>query len=135
RLEHLTAEQAATSYLHVIEEGLRKIMARMGISTLRNIIGAAQFEVFGLDTSLIERCFTGTAAHAGHITSTHIATQVIARCQALLQAEEAQETTAANGRRRKLIDIGRYRFRRDAEYHAYHPLLVRALQKAAQSGE
>ncbi|HLZ56314.1 MAG TPA: glutamate synthase-related protein, partial [Ktedonosporobacter sp.] len=36
--------------------------------------------------------------------------------------------------RRKLTDLGRYRFRRDAEYHAYNPLVIRALQKAAQTG-
>jgi glutamate synthase (NADPH/NADH) large chain/glutamate synthase (ferredoxin) len=34
-----------------------------------------------------------------------------------------------------LVDIGLYRFRRDGEYHAYNPLLVRTLQKAAQSGD
>src|SRR5581483_1612584 len=35
---------------------------------------------------------------------------------------------------RKLTDIGRYRFRRDGEYHAFQPLVVRALQKAALTG-
>ncbi len=39
-----------------------------------------------------------------------------------------------SGRRRKLVDNGRFRFRRDAEYHAYNPLIIRSLQKAAQSG-
>src|SRR5262249_18487418 len=47
KLEHITPEQAVESYIHVIEGGLRKVMARMGISTLRNIIGAGLFEIFG----------------------------------------------------------------------------------------
>ncbi|HEY6411691.1 MAG TPA: glutamate synthase central domain-containing protein, partial [Ktedonobacteraceae bacterium] len=135
RLEHLTGEQAAEMYLHIVEEGLRKVMARMGISTLRNIVGAGQFEIVGLDPSVAERCFAGSAAHAGSVTFVKVAEQVIDRCQAMLRSEGGQEGVALNGRRRKLQDIGRFRFRRDAEYHAFNPLLVQALQKAAQSGE
>jgi len=135
RLEHLTGEQAAEMYLHVVEGGLRKIMARMGISTLRNIVGAGQFEIVGLHRSIVERCFAGSAAHAGSLTFAKVAGQVIERCQGLQQSEEVQEEAALNGRRRKLQDVGRFRFRRDAEYHAFNPVLVRALQKAAQSGE
>src|SRR5713226_5803077 len=131
-LEHLTREEAAERYLHVIEGGLRKVMARMGISTLRNIVGAGQFESVGLEPQLIERCFAGSVAHPGSVTCAHIAQQVIEGCQAL--QEESSLPVVSNGRRRKLIDFGRYRFRRSGEYHAYHPLLIRALQKAAQSG-
>ncbi len=133
KLEHLTREQAVEGYMHVIEDGLRKVMARMGISTIRNIIGAGQFEVIGLDPAFVERCFAGSAAHPGNITYTHVAVQTIKHCQKLLEAQSA--TPDASGRRRKLTDIGQYRFRRDAEYHAYNPLIVRALQKAAQNGE
>src|SRR5947209_20435085 len=46
-----------------------------------------------------------------------------------------QEDSAESGRRNKLRDRGRYRLRRDAEYHAFNPLLVKTLQKAALSGE
>src|SRR2546421_4293893 len=49
-------------------------------------------------------------------------------------AEQKSVVTEIN-RRRKLTDIGRFRFRRDGEYHAYNPFIIRALQKAAQSGE
>ena len=134
-LEHLNGEQAAEIYVHVMEEGLRKVMARMGISALRNIVGAGQFEIAGLDVAVLKRCFAGSAAHPGSVTFDRLAAQVIERCQGLEQSAEKQEEAAAKGRRSKLRDIGRYRFRRDAEYHAYNPLLVRALQKAAQSGE
>jgi len=135
KLEHLTQEEAVEMYLHIIENGLHKIMARMGISTIRNIIGASQFEVVGLEPRLIERCFTGSAARPGNVTLTKIAQQVIERCSAIQKsAEEEQQVATPNARRRKLNDIGTYRFRRDAEYHAFNPLLIRALQKAAQSG-
>jgi glutamate synthase domain-containing protein 2/glutamate synthase domain-containing protein 1/glutamate synthase domain-containing protein 3 len=149
-LESLTQEQAVGRYLHVIEEGLRKVMARMGISTIRNIIGGGQFEIFGLHPEVVRRCFAGSdivAAHPGKVDFKHIAGQVIERVnkmklqssqivlEAMAAPAEKNPVVTEINRRRKLTDIGRFRFRRDGEYHAYNPLIVRALQKAAQSGE
>ncbi len=150
RLETLTREQAEERYLHVIEEGLCKVMARMGISTIRNIIGGGQFEIFGLHPDLIRRCFAGSntvAAHPGKVSFTHIAGQVIERVdriksqssqiadEVMTASSEKKPVVTEINRRRKLTDIGRFRFRRDGEYHAYNPLIIRALQKAAQSGD
>ncbi|HEX6554960.1 MAG TPA: glutamate synthase large subunit [Ktedonobacteraceae bacterium] len=132
-LEHLTRGDAIQRYIHVIEEGLYKIMARMGISTIRNIIGAGQFEVIGLDPGFVQRCFTGSEMHPGNMALAHIAEQVVTHCRSLMSTE-AQGPFDARGRKRKLLDPGRYRFRSDGEYHAYNPLIIRALQKAAQSG-
>ncbi|HEX7734736.1 MAG TPA: glutamate synthase large subunit [Ktedonobacteraceae bacterium] len=139
KLEHITPEQAEESYIHVIEGGLRKVMARMGISTLRNIIGAGLFEIFGLDRDLLERCFPASAAHPGTVGFVQVAEQVLTWIEPLV-AQAAAEATAGEKSapssevRRKLTDIGRYRFRRDGEYHAYQPLIIRALQKAARTG-
>lgn len=139
KLEHVTPEAAVESYIHVIEGGLCKVMARMGISTLRNIIGAGLFEIFGLDRELLTRCFAGSAAHPGTVGFTQIAEQALDDIEAL--APRVTEAVVSESRptsvesRRKLTDLGRYRFRRDGEYHAFQPLIIRALQKAAQSGE
>jgi glutamate synthase domain-containing protein 2/glutamate synthase domain-containing protein 1/glutamate synthase domain-containing protein 3 len=130
-LEHLSPEQATERYFHSVEEGLRKVMARMGISTLHNIIGAGQFEIVGLTPQFVERCFSGSANQAGNVTFAHIAEHLIAHCASLQQGMDISE---ASTKRRKLNDVGRYRFRRDAEYHAFNPLIIRALQKAAQTG-
>ena len=132
KLEDLTQDEAVDRYFHVIEDGLRKVMARMGISNIRNIIGAGQFEVIGLEPSFIHRCFTGSASHPGNISLSLVASQIIEQAHAVQEGQEKAVDTG--GRRRKLTDLGRYRFRRDAEYHAYNPLIVRALQKAALSG-
>ena len=115
RLEHLTGEQAAEMYVRIIEGGLRKVMARMGISTVRNIIGAGLFEVLGLEASLIERCFASSAAHPGTISLTQIAGQEIERAGRIEPEQPPiEESRQASGRRRKLVDVGRFRFRRDA---------------------
>jgi glutamate synthase domain-containing protein 2/glutamate synthase domain-containing protein 3 len=108
----------------------------MGISTLRNIIAAGLFEIFGLDQTVLNRCFAGSAAHPGNVTFIQIAEQVLAWVEPLARQvlEMPVERPQAGESRRKLTDIGRYRFRRDGEYHAFQPLVVRALQKAARSG-
>src|SRR5262249_3488648 len=123
----------------VIEGGLRKVMARMGVSTLRNIIGAGLFEIFGLEQEMLDRCFPGSASHPGKVSFTQVAEQVLAWIEPLVAQAAAAEAAgekspSASEGRRKLTDIGRYRFRRDGEYHAYQPLVIRALQKAAKTG-
>jgi len=132
-LEDLTPEQAVATYLHACEDGLCKIMARMGISTVRNIIGAGQFEVLGLDQAFVERCFTGSALYPGSVTLRDVAVQIV-KYHYLETLQQESERSGSKERRRTLADPGHVRFRRDAEYHAYNPLIVRALQKAAHSG-
>ena len=137
KLEHITPEQAVESYIHVIEGGLCKVMARMGISTLRNMIGAGLCEIFGLHQEVLERCFPGSAAHPGAVTFLALAEQVLAEIEQIavqVMYKPGASDEAASAQRRKLTDIGRYRFRRDGEYHAFQPLVVRALQKAAVTG-
>ncbi len=138
RLEHLTPEDAAYHYLHVVEDGLRKVMARMGISTIRNSIGGGQFEILGLSQEVIDRCFVGSVSYPGVVGLEDLAKQTLERWQQV-RSEKAEEQEAsvetARKRRRGLKDLGIYRFRREAEYHAYNPFIVRTLQKAAQTGD
>ncbi len=124
------------TYFHASEDGLCKIMARMGISTVRNIVGAGQFEVLGLDPVFVERCFAGSAVCPGKVTLKDVCEKIIKYRETLQQEPETDEIS---GQRRTLVrkhltDPGRVRFRRDGEYHAYNPLIIRALQKAAHSG-
>jgi len=136
KLEHMTRSDAVKQYIRVVEDGLRKVMARMGISTIRNIIGAGLFEVVGLEADFAARCFAGSALQTGHISYAAVGRDIIAQFQALAVAQEQErESQERATRRRKLTDLGRYRFRRDAEFHTYNPFIIRALQKAAQSGD
>ena len=49
-------------YRKGVAKGMLKVMAKMGISTLQSYKGAQIFEAIGLRDSVIDRCFTGTAA-------------------------------------------------------------------------
>ncbi|MCC6630284.1 MAG: glutamate synthase large subunit [Chloroflexi bacterium] len=120
----LTAAQAHTYFRKAVEDGIRKVMSKMGISALSAYRGAQIFEAIGLDEDIIGRYFTDTPSRLGGATLDDLAGEVLRRhAVAFLD-------TLGN----RLHDLGLYRFRRDGEYHAYSPSTVPALQKAARSG-
>jgi glutamate synthase domain-containing protein 2/glutamate synthase domain-containing protein 1/glutamate synthase domain-containing protein 3 len=122
--EALTVAQAHQHFRKAIEDGIRKVMSKMGISALSAYRGAQIFEAIGLDVDLVERYFTDTPSRLSGATLEDLASEVLRR-----HAVAFLDTLG-----KRLTDLGLYRFRRDGEYHAFNPAAVTALQKAAQSG-
>ncbi|HKV46104.1 MAG TPA: glutamate synthase large subunit, partial [bacterium] len=115
---------ALASYRRTIESGLLKVMSKMGISTVSSYHGAQIFEVLGLDHALVEFALTGTPSRLGGIGLAEIADDVLARHRRAFGAAAP----------RGLGDPGLVRFRKDGEYHAFHPNVVRTLHRLALSG-
>ena len=110
---------AVTRYRLALERGLRTLMSKMGVCTFSGYCGAQLFEILGLDASLVNRFFPGTASPVGGVTLEDIAATVLARHQrAFADVAPAAEYPGLHG------------FRRDGEYHATNPMIVRGLQKA-----
>jgi glutamate synthase (ferredoxin) len=110
---------AVTRYRLALERGLRTLMSKMGVCTFSGYCGAQLFEIFGLDGSVVDRFFPGTASPVGGATLGEIAATVLGRHQrAFEEAPPASEYPGLHG------------FRRGGEYHATNPLVVRGLQKA-----
>ncbi len=57
----MTAD-ALKNYIKAINKGLLKTFSKMGISTLQSYRGAQVFEAIGLNKSLVDKYFTGTAS-------------------------------------------------------------------------
>ena len=55
-------EEIFESYRNAAGKGILKVMSKMGISTLQSYKGAQIFEAIGLDSSVMSRCFNGTAS-------------------------------------------------------------------------
>lgn len=123
-----TYEEAAENYRHALQDGLLKIMSKMGISTMASYSGAQIFEAVGLNDEVVERYFTGTPSQIKGIGLDEIFQDVM-RLHELAYAAEV-----ANGAG-KLPDSGYYRFRKNAEQHAFAPPVFKALHKFARSGE
>ncbi|KAI8331792.1 hypothetical protein EDC96DRAFT_31290 [Choanephora cucurbitarum] len=66
--EGLTPEKLIYNFKKGIDNGIHKVMSKMGISTLASYKGAQIFEALGIDDSVISRCFSGTASRIKGVT-------------------------------------------------------------------
>jgi glutamate synthase domain-containing protein 2/glutamate synthase domain-containing protein 1/glutamate synthase domain-containing protein 3 len=106
-----------------LENGLLKVMAKMGISCVTSYCGAQIFEALGLGAETMELCFPGMTSRIGGVGLADLEVGVRESWQAALAEMPA------------LPDHGRIRFRKAGEFHAYNPIAVRAAQKAAREAD
>ena len=151
--EYATAE---TNYIKAVDKGLKKIMSKMGISTIRSYRGAKIFESIGLGEDLLRRYFGTEVSTIGGIGLKEIARDAIAFRVASLSLPQ-NLTTREAGRAhtplcspviggQKLRDAGMYSepqslknngqfsWRRDGILHAWNPDTIANLQIATRLG-
>jgi glutamate synthase (ferredoxin) len=109
-------------YRAAVEKGLRKVLARMGISTMSSYRNSQIFETIGLDASVCEEFFED----AGHTLSGKSLNDLLQDCISCHAAGFG--SSAAEFR-----DAGLYRFRRNGEQHASSPELVRRMHRFIKS--
>ncbi|MBA3469962.1 MAG: glutamate synthase large subunit [Herpetosiphonaceae bacterium] len=117
----ITPAEAEENYCHALEKGLLKVMSKMGISTIDSYCGAQIFEALGLGTAVIERCLAGTPARFGGAGWVRLGRETVAR-----------HAEAYGDEQPTLRHPGLYKFKKDGEYHAFHPAVVHALQRAVR---
>ena len=118
--DYNTAEK---NYIKAVKKGLFKIMAKMGISTIRSYRGAKIFESIGLSESLLKAYFGTNVSTIGGIGLEKIATDAIAMHQAAQQC--------GNG---LLPNLGQFHWRKDGIKHAWNPETISTLQLATRTG-
>jgi glutamate synthase domain-containing protein 2/glutamate synthase domain-containing protein 1/glutamate synthase domain-containing protein 3 len=96
--------------------GLRKVLARMGVSTIASYRNSHLFEVVGLSEELCAEWFEDAADFPGQKSLDGLLTDYLRMHQA-----------AFSGETDDLSDAGLYRFRKGAELHASSPEVVRRL--------
>jgi glutamate synthase domain-containing protein 2/glutamate synthase domain-containing protein 3 len=116
---------ALRNYKTAVENGLLKIMAKMGIATVASYCGAQVFEAVGLDNELVTRYFTGTASQIGGAGLAEIARDIVRF------HDSAFESTGEP----QLEDAGYFRYRSGGEYHSFNPDVFRRLHKVAKSAD
>ncbi|WP_299002588.1 glutamate synthase large subunit [uncultured Shewanella sp.] len=99
-----------------IDKGLRKIMSKMGISTIGSYRCSQQFEAIGLNEEVISLCFNG----------------VISRLQGanfhLIEQDQAILHQAAFRPHLPLPQGGLLKYVQNGEYHCFNPDVVNTLQ-------
>ena len=108
----------AARYRAGVEKGLRKVLARMGISTVASYRNSQLFETVGLDADVCNQFFED----AGHILGGKGPDQILDDCLFF----HAAGFGAASAEFR---DVGLYRFRHNGERHATSPELVRRMHR------
>ena len=102
--EELGSAEAVGRLLDAFEAGLRKTLARMGISAVASYVGGGLFETLELAPEVVARCFPGAAAWPGRVGFAALAERTLRRL-------ESARAVAAAGEGAKLGDPGLARFR------------------------
>ena len=114
-----SADECVARYKQAVEDGLLKIMAKMGIAVVSSYRGGYNFEAVGLSRALVADFFPGMPAKISGegFASIHL--------NARLRHERAWDEAAS-----ALPIGGLYRYRAGAEAHAYQANLIHLLQEA-----
>jgi glutamate synthase domain-containing protein 2/glutamate synthase domain-containing protein 1/glutamate synthase domain-containing protein 3 len=115
--DHPSPAEAQERFKEAIEDGVLKVMAKMGISDLASYRGAQIFEAVGLAREVVGRCFTGTPAPIGGVGF------------AELERETLERLRAAYVGSPRLENPGYVKYRKGGEPHATTPEVAEALHE------
>ena len=121
---------AIDDYNKAVINGIVKIAAKMGISTIQSYQSAQIFEAVGIAGDVIEKYFTNTVSRVGGIGLKEIEEDV--RYHHDQGFDPAGLTVNQH-----LDSVGKHKFRRgpQAESHLYNPETIVALQQATRNGD
>ena len=132
--EYATAE---ANYIKAVDKGLKKIMSKMGISTIRSYRGAKIFESIGLSEDLLRRYFGTEVSTIGGIGLKEIARDAIRLHEAPLLSPQGGKDSSPLGEAGKgllLQNNGQFSWRKDGILHAWNPETIANLQIATRLG-
>ena len=123
-------ETAEANYIKAMKKALLKIMAKMGISTIRSYRGAKIFESIGLSESLLKTYFGTSVSTIGGI-----GLETIARDALAFQEKAAEYRRQAGSNTASFLpDLGQFHWRKDGIRHAWNPETIATLQLATRTG-
>ena len=109
-------------YRKGVNKGLLKIISKMGISTISSYRGSQLFEIIGLNSDIVDLCFTSTESRIGGKD---------------LEALDKEIKALNDYARSNLSEInvgGLLKYVHGGEYHTYNPEIVKKLQEAVSTG-
>ena len=125
--EYATAEK---NYIKAVDKGLKKIMSKMGISTIRSYRGAKIFESIGLSEDLLRRYFGTEVSTIGGVGLKEIARDAI-RLREISLTPSPSPLGEGSG---YLKNQGQFAWRKDGIKHAWNPETIAKLQLACRQG-
>lgn len=122
--ESVGVTKAIENFIDSMNKGIKKVMSRMGISTLRSYRNAQVFEAIGLSDALVKKYFKGCVSRIGGIGIEEIAMESLMRWKRFISSESS------------LLPIGgQYKYRKDGERHLWTPSSISDLQAAVRQDD
>ncbi len=122
-LEGVSLSKAVANYRKAIEDGLLKIMSKMGISVIASYRGGYNFEALGLSRSLVAEFFPPMSSRISGIGLNGIQSWLMD-----LHGKAYSESLSY------LPVGGFFRFRKSGERHAFDGQIIHAMQHACDTG-
>jgi glutamate synthase (NADPH/NADH) large chain len=121
----LDYQKAEENYIHAVNNGIMKIMSKMGISTLRSYRSSQIFEAIGIQQEVINKYFSGTISRIEGIGLSEITEEVlIPHRKAWLEEQQPD-----------ILTEGVYSYRKYGEHHAWNPETISLLQWSTKTGD
>jgi hypothetical protein len=117
-----THSSGASRYRATVEKGLRKVLAKMGISTLASYRNSQLFEIIGLNPSVSSEFFPDANRTLGGKDLNELLADYVRFHDAGFGSASVE-----------FRDVGLYRFRHNGEQHANSPELVRRMHRYLKS--
>ena len=124
KLDFLTSEDVQKNVKKALEDGLRKILSKIGISLLSSYHGAQIFEAVGIGSDLVKIAFDGTTSRIAGISLKELAIESLS-----IHTKAYPEIDL-----KKLEFLGFVQFRNNGEYHSNNPEMSKALHTAIKQG-
>lgn len=124
--KQLSNDKVIENYKYSCDGGILKVMSKMGISTLQSYKGAQIFEALGIDDSVVDHCFTGTASRIKGMTFELIAQDAFAFHEKGFPSRDIQTVPG-------LAESGEYHWRDGGEPHINDPVSIANIQDAVRT--
>ena len=119
---------AVDDYNNAIINGIVKIAAKMGISTIQSYQGAKIFEAIGIDSDVINKYFKGTVSRIEGVSLKDIENDVETLHSKAFDPLGLSTATT-------LDSAGTHKMRSGKEEHLYNPQTIHLLQLATRTGD
>ena len=120
-------DDAIRNYRSALEDGILKVMAKMGISTLDSYKGAQVFEAVGLQSDFVDAYFRGTTSRIEGIGLDALEADLRERHRQAFDTDMTATLALDQG--------GELYWRRDGEFHQWNPHTIASLQRAVRTND
>lgn len=121
--EGLSLRECLHNYRYAMDQGLLKILSKMGISIISSYRGGYNFEAIGLSRWLVSEFFPGLISRISGIGLPGLQSQITSMHEKAYASDNPP-----------LFVGGLYRYRRGGEKHVFEAPLIHQLQRAVSSG-